>query len=249
MTDQENAGNDNSQETQVQQEPKINPGAIRKSTTQNILNALSQASGNDFASVEEAISFIAESQSRQAKNSDGNEQPKASESKDTNQENDLQEQFQKLKRDLEQKERMLTQEKLDSEIMRNMGDRFDPDLVDYALQKIKSNVKMRDGQPVIVDSQGRQRYSDDGQPLALKGLIDEIAQGNPKLLKQSQVSGGSGLRPEGNFAGAPLESIPDYARDPAAFNAWANSRGLGKASGLKGTNVTASISSGSKKIM
>jgi hypothetical protein len=37
--------------------------------------------------------------------------------------------------------------------------------------------------------------------------------------------------------------MPDYSRDPAAFNAWASKNGLGKNVGLKsiGVNVTNSM--------
>jgi hypothetical protein len=81
-------------------------------------------------------------------------------------------------------------------------------------------------------------------------LVEEIAQGNPKLLKQGQVSSGSGLRPgQSQFAGAPPDQIPDYSKDPAAFNAWASKMGLGKRVGLKATSVTATVSGQSRKIV
>jgi hypothetical protein len=140
---------------------------------------------------------------------------------------------------------------LDTEILRNMGDRFDPDLQDYALQKIKSNLQFkRDGSYAIMNSKGQERYGMDGNPLTIKGLIEEVAKGNPKLLKQNNLSGGSGLRPGQNqFAGAPLDTIPDYSKDPAAFNSWAQKMGLGKGVGLKATNVTATVSTQSRKIV
>ena len=80
----------------------------------------------------------------------------------------------------------------------------------------------------------------DGNPLTIQGLVQEVAAGNPKLLKQSNTNSGSGLRPgQGNFAGAPEDAIPDYSKDPAAFNQWATRNGLGKNLGLKGVGVTA----------
>ena len=260
MTDNEIVGNETapvedqvSQDSQNSSQDRVNPGAIRKSTTQGILSALSNASGQQFASVEDAISYIAHSQSRKA--SGGNEQPveqpvqrnEQIESQDT----DLQEQFMKLRRDLESKERALKQKELDSDIMSVMGDKFDPDLMDYALQKVKSNMKFnRDGSYVIVNQKGQERYGMDGSPLSIHSLVDEIAQGNPKLLKQTHVAGGSGLRPgQERFAGAPPEGIPDYSRDPAAFNAWAQNQGLGKGNGLKGATVQASVSSGARKVL
>jgi hypothetical protein len=243
VTNNQNSSNDS----------KVNPGAIRKGTTQGILNALSSASGKDFNSVEDAVEFIARMQSRQTRDDnvqsvESKSEPVKSTSAD---ENDLREQFAKLQRDLQQKERALMQKDIDSQIMQSMGDRFDQDLMDYALQKVKSNIKLKnDGTYAIINQKGQERYGMDGAPLSLKDLIDEVAQGNPKLLKQNSISGGSGLRPgQGNFAGAPVDQVPDYSRDPAAFNAWAQSRGLGKGAGLKSAQVTASTSTQSKKII
>jgi hypothetical protein len=53
----------------------------------------------------------------------------------------------------------------------------------------------------------------------------------------------------GSFTGAVDESIPDYSRDPAAFNAWASKNGFGKKVGLKGLGVTASVASSSRKVL
>lgn len=236
---------------------KVNAGAIRKSTTSGILNALSQASGQNFESVEAAIGYIARTASQN--NNVGNAQPMDVEptldsrmGRDVGTDNtDLRDQFMKLQRDLAQKERALRMKELDGEILRNMGDRFDNDLQDYALQKIKSNLTLkRDGTYTITNSKGQERYGMDGNPLNLKSLIDEIAQGNPKLLKQNNLASGSGLRQgQQQFAGAVPDQIPDYSKDPAAFNAWANKMGLGKRVGLKGASVSASVSTASRKIV
>ena len=235
---------------------KVNAGAIRKSTTSGILNALSQASGQNFDSVEAAIGYMARTANQ---NNVGNAQPVDVEptldsrmGRDVGNDNtDLRDQFMKLQRDLAQKERALRMKELDTEILRNMGDRFDPDLQDYALQKIKSNLTLkRDGNYTITNSKGQERYGMDGNPLNLKSLIDEIAQGNPKLLKQNNLSSGSGLRQgQQQFAGAVPDQIPDYSKDPAAFNAWAQKMGLGKRVGLKGASVSASVSTASRKIV
>lgn len=234
---------------------RVNAGSIRKSTTNNILNALSAASGQQFDSVEAAIGYIARTSSQ--KTNVGNEQPVeprqvgSKRNVRSNESNDLREQFAKLQSDLQAKERMLRQKELDTEILRTMGDKFDNDFADYAMQKVKSNIKFgRDGSYSIVNSKGQERYGMDGNPLTIQGLVDEVAQGNPKLLKGANGSSGSGLRPgNGNFAGAPSESIPDYSRDPAAFNAWAQKRGLGKGIGLKGAKVSATVSGTSKTIL
>ena len=240
----------------VANDGKVNPGAIRKSTTSSILNALSQASGQNFDSVEAAIGYMARTASQ---TNVGNAQPVDVEPTDNsrmgrdvgNDTTDLRDQFMRLQRDLVQKERALRMKELDTEILRNMGDRFDQDLQDYALQKIKSNLTFkRDGSYSIVNSKGQERYGMDGNPLNLKSLVEEVAQGNPKLLKQNNLSSGSGLRPgQQTFAGAVPDSIPDYSKDPAAFNAWASKMGLGKRVGLKGAAVTATVSTASRKIV
>jgi hypothetical protein len=240
----------------VASDGKVNAGAIRKSTTSSILNALSNASGQNFESVESALAYVARTSSQ---NNGGNVQPVDVEiPNDTRMgrdgdldKTDLRDQFVKLQRDLQQKDRALRIKELDTEILRNMGDRFDNDLQDYALQKIKSNLQIkRDGNFNIVNSKGQERYGSDGNPLSLKQLIEEVAQGNPKLLKSMNTSSGSGLRQgQSNFAGAPTDDIPDYSKDPAAFNAWAGARGLGRRVGLKGASVTATVSTQSRKIV
>lgn len=243
---QGHSGDDSAEQT-------VNAGAIRKSTTNTILNALSNASGQNFESVEAALSFIARTSAQQT--SGGNAQPVEQQNTDrrsnrvTN--NDLAEQFNRLQQDLSLKEQKLRERDLDSEIQRAMGERFDSDLLDYALTKVKSNIEWYDdGTYAIVDNKGRERYGIDGSPLTINGLVNEVAQGNPKLLRQSSGNSGSGLRPgQGGFAGAFEEGIPDYTRDPAAFNAWAARNGLGKNVGLKGMKVSATSSAPSRKIL
>lgn len=234
-------------------EQNVNPGAIRKSTTQSILNALSNASGAQFQSVEDALAYMARVGAQN--NLGGSVQP-AVEPKQTQQSgrvttNDLHEQFQRLQQDLQTKEQRLREKELDSDIQRSMGDKFDPDLLDYAMSKVKSNIQWNDdGTYAIVNSKGQERYGSDGMPLTIQGLVNEVAQGNPKLLKQSQLNSGSGLRPgQGQFTGALDDAIPDYSRDPAAFNAWAAKNGLGKSIGLKAMGVSATVSTSSRKVL
>jgi hypothetical protein len=235
-------------------EQNVNPGAIRKSTTQSLLNALSNASGTQFQSVEDALAYMARvgAQSNNGGNAQPSGQPKQQQSSNSRvTTNDLHEQFSKLQNDLAVKEQRLREKELDSDIQRAMGDRFDSDLIDYALNKVKNNIQWNDdGTYAIVNQKGQERYGSDGMPLTIQGLVTEVSQGNPKLLKQSQLNSGSGLRPGmGSFTGAVDESIPDYSRDPAAFNAWASKNGFGKKVGLKGLGVTASVASSSRKVL
>ena len=228
---------------------RVNPGVIRKSQTQSILNALSNASGQQFQTVEAAVSWAARLGAQQQPG--GNEQPVEQPKRGRPAQNDLHEQFNRLQQDLAVKEQRLREKELDTDIQRVMGDRFDPDLIDYALNKVKSNIQWNDddGTYSIVNNKGQERYGIDGNPLTIQGLVQEIAKGNPKLLKQNLQNSGSGLRPgQGSFAGEVGESVPDYTRDPAAFNAWAAKNGLGKNVGLKGVTVSASVSSASRKL-
>lgn len=257
MIDNEIVGSDTApeatQDTNVA-ETNVKAGAIRKSTTQSLLNALSQASGQSFESVEAALAYVARTSSQRG----GNAQPVETDTQesrmgreDVSDNTDLRDQFMKLQKDLASKDRALRVKELDTEILRNMGDKFDSDLQDYALQKIKSNIKMnRDGSYVIVNGKGQERYGMDGNPLTLNGLVEEIARGNPKLLKGGASTSGSGLRMgQTQFAGAEPDAIPDYSKDPAAFNAWASKMGLGKSIGLKATTVGVSVSALSKKVL
>jgi hypothetical protein len=241
-------GNDsqtNANQSDANQEgsEQVNAGAIRKSTTSSILNALGQASGQNFESVEAALSFMARTTAQQ---SGGNVQPNEEaqvQQRSSNRvtTNDLHEQFNRLQQDLQVKEQRLREKELDSDIQKAMGDRFDGDMLDYALQKVRSNIQWNnDGTYSIINNKGQERYGMDGNPLTIQGLVQEVAAGNPKLLKQSNTNSGSGLRPgQGSFAGAPEDAIPDYSKDPAAFNQWAQRNGLGKNIGLKGVGVTA----------
>ena len=93
--DQVNETVQNSSNEQNSKSNQVNPGAIRKSQTQSILNALSRASGAELGSVEDAVAMIAKMSAQQ---SGGNEQPVETQTKQSNRvtTNDLHEQFQKL---------------------------------------------------------------------------------------------------------------------------------------------------------
>lgn len=238
-----------------QTDKQVDPSVIRKSTTKTLLNALSQASGQPLDSMEAAIAYVARLTNSQTNvdNAQSVEVESVQKQKRMGrrtEDTDLREQFSKLQADLQMKEQQLRNKELDTEILRLMGDRFDSELLEYSLQKVKNNIQITDNGPVIVNSKGQERYDMSGNPLTLAGLVEEVAKGNPKLLKQSNQLSGSGLRPgQQGFAGQVGESIPDYSRDPAAFEAWAAKNGLGKGRGLKSTTVSASQSIASRKIL
>jgi hypothetical protein len=232
------------QGTTGQQDQQINPAAIRKSTQASMLKALSNATGTEFQSMEDLISTVARL-SQQAQQTAKPAQP-TGETEEQKQKritaNDLQDQLQAMKQQFEQQQAALKQKELDNSIRNAMGDQFDPAFSDYTISEIKRQLVEQDGDFIVVDSKNRQRYSTDtGAPLTIKELMDEMGRNNPKLLRQTQQpKGGSGLRPQGSmFDGMPGdgEFVPDYTRDPAAFEQWAGRKGLTKNSGLKSLGV------------
>ena len=242
---EEAVGTDNTESQNTSSESKGNPSAIRKSNTQGILNALSRASGQKLDSVEDAVAFITKStaQSQIGGNAQPVEKSLTQQSRSVSN-NDLQEQFQNLQKQLSQKEAALKGKQLESEILQSMGDKFDPDLTEYALQKVKSNIQWNDDNTYsIINSKGQERYGQDGNPLTIRDLVNEVGQGNPKLLKQAFTQSGSGLRPgQTRFAGSELDAVPDFATNPAAFRAWKEKRGLGSGTGLKSMGIKISDS-------
>ena len=246
--------NNNVDSQNTSSESKIDPGQIRKSQTQGILNALSKASGQNLSSVEDAVAFIARSKAQSQL--DGSvkpmEQSQPTQRTQSVSNNDLQEQFHNLQQKLSQKETALKGKELESDILQSMGERFDSELSEYAMQKVKSNIQWNDDNTYsIVNAKGQERYGQDGNPFTLKDLVNEVATGNPKLLKQtSSTQSGSGLRPgQTRFAGSDIESMPDYSRDPAAFKAWQTKNGLGRGAGLKGSTVNVSDSRPNRSII
>lgn len=236
----------------------VNPGQIRKATTQSILKAAQNATGMEFGSVEEMMAALARlSVANQSSTAQSVAQAAADEAQEAQTSkritgNDLQEQILAMKQEMELKEQRLREKELDSSIRNAMGDRFDGDLTEYTIDKIKNQLVEEDGQYIVVNAKNQQRYNQDGNPMTLRDLIDEIGRTNPKLLRQAPASGGSGLRPQSGAYGDGLpgdgEFVPDYTRDPAAFNAWAQKRGLGKNTGLKGVTASVYNSTSSRKV-
>jgi len=243
MDDQSQSTN----ETQTVNKSEVNPAAIRKSTQQSLLKAASTAAGVEFNSMEDLIGMVARLSQQQAQPPQ-QAQPQQNDSGETAEQrqkrvtaNDLQDQLQAMRQQMADQQSQLRQKELDTSIRSAMGDKFDSAFSDYTIGEIKRSLHDQDGEWIVVDSKNRQRYTADGLPMTVQNLIEELGQKNPKLLKQQMTQGGSGLRPQGAFDGFPGDSemVPDYSRDPAAFNAWASKRGLGKNTGLK--SVTASV--------
>lgn len=226
-------------------EAKPDPGAVRRSTTAGILKAASAATGMEFESVESMMAALARLSATTA-NAPAPAAPEAKPQRST----DLEDQFRSLKQDLAKKEQALRERELEGDIRSAMGDRFDSDLVDYALSKVKSSIQWEDGAYQIVNNRGQIRYTESGEPMTINDLVNEVAKTNPKLLKMGQAAiGGSGLKNRSGMFGADVEAMPDYVTDPAGFNAWAVRNGLGRGIGLKGVKASVSVSQGSKKII
>ena len=245
---EEAVGTDNTESQNTSSENKVNPAGIRKAQTQGILNALSKASGQNLSSVEDAVAYIARStaQSQLGGSVKPVEQNQTQQQTRSVSNNDLQEQFQSLQKQLSQKETALKSKELESDILQSMGDRFDSELSEYAMQKVKSNIQWNeDNTYSIINAKGQERWGQDGEPLTLRDLVEEVAKGNPKLLKQtSATQSGSGLRPgQTRFAGSDLDAIPDFSRQPAEWKAWKQRNGLGIGVGLKSASVSISDSS------
>jgi hypothetical protein len=247
QVDDQSQTNDNQPANNKQE---VNPAQIRKSTQQSLLKAASTAAGVEFNSMEDLIGMVARlsqqqtnqqttQQTVQTQPDNGGETAEQRQKRVTA--NDLQDQLQAMRQQMADQQNQLRQKELDNSIRGAMGDKFDSAFSDYTIGEIKRSLHDQDGEWIVVDSKNRQRYTADGLPMTVQNLIEELGQKNPKLLKQQMTQGGSGLRPQGAFDGFPGDSemVPDYSRDPAAFNAWASKRGLGKNTGLK--SVTASV--------
>lgn len=249
----------NSQDANDKKSDKINPGVIRKSTTASILRAAQNATGMEFSSVEDMMGALAKLsqlqalQSSQTNNSNNNNhQETAEETRKRVTTNDLAEKYEQLRAEMAQKEQKLREKELDNSIRNALGDRFDTDLMDYTISRIRESLYDQDGEWIVVNSKQQQRYTSEGRPMTVRDLVEDLAKNNPKLLKQSLLPAqGSGLRPQQGVFDMPgdNEFVPDYTKDPAAFNAWAQRNGLGKNVGLRGVNATVSNSTQVRKIM
>jgi hypothetical protein len=240
------------------QKQEVNPAQIRKSTQASLLKAASQAAGMEFSSMEDLIGMVARAAQLQSTPAQQQSQPQVQQEPGETAEqkqkritaNDLADQLQAMRQQMADQQSQLRQKELDNSIRNAMGDKFDSAFSDYTINEIKRSLHDQDGEWIVVDNKNRQRYTADGMPMNVQNLIEELAQKNPKLLKQQQVAGGSGLRPQGAFDSMPGdgEMIPDYSRDPAAFNAWASKRGLGKNNGLKGVTAAVYNSTSTRKM-
>lgn len=250
-------GRTESQDNQQSTKQEINPAQIRKSTQQSLLKAASSAAGMEFTSMEDLIGMVARAAQMQnatqpnAQPTQPVEQSETAEQKSKRiTSNDLADQLSAMRQQMADQQTQLRSKELDNSIRSAMGDRFDSAFSDYTIGEIKRSLHDQDGEWIVVDSKQRQRYTAEGNPMKVSNLIEELAQKNPKLLKQVQMPGGSGLRPQGAFDGNPGdgEMVPDYTKDPAAFNAWANRRGLGKNAGLKGVTASVTNSTAIRKV-
>lgn len=237
------------QPAQPEAQPAVNPGDIRKSTTRGILSAVQAATGQQFNSIEEMIAWSARanqslSAGPQAQSPAPQVQPAPS--KDNGMAA-VQAQLAAMQEAMARKDQQLRERETESQIMGSLGDQFEPELQEFVVSKVKANIKWDGDRMTIVDTNGNPRYNlDNGQPLGIRDLVTEIGKQYPKTLKQSQVPGsGPGMRSGGSTVS--MNTVPDYASDPAAFALWAQANGLGKKNtGMRG-KLTTSVSSSLKR--
>lgn len=218
-------------ETNEQQEP-IDPGQIRKATQRSLLKGLSNVMGTEIQSIEELYALAAQMKKEPVSQTVKNSQETVDNGGNTGRTStkELADQIKAMQDAMAKKDQALAQERLENQITRSIGDRFDPDLTDAALMKIKSQIQTNDGQITVVNKNGTQRYNDNGQPMTIDELVNEVAKNNPKLLRQRQSSNnsGSGIRSVDQFGTEQFgdDNVPDYSVDPAGFKRWAAAQGL-----------------------
>lgn len=229
-----------------------NAAAIRKSTQNGFLAAASNATGQQFDSMEDLMATLARLQKLEASAKAAPAKVEdESVAKKQQSKNDLEDVVKQMKLDMEAKEQKLRERDRDNDIRRAMGNKIDPAFTDYAVSQIVNSLG-QDGESFFVkDAQGRARYTQNGTPMTIQDLVDEMVKTQPKLLTvQPNQSNGSNLRPsDGIFHGNHDNgSVPDFLTDPAAFKAWEARNGLGRGNGLKGVGVSLTASDVQHKI-
>ena len=221
MSDQENQSSANDQE-------QPSPGAVRKSTQSRLLKAVSDATGVQIDNVDALVEIV----SRASKP----EVQQAQEAVPT----DLAKQLQAMQAELANHKAAIAQKELENQLTRAMGAQFDDEVQDYAMTKIKSQVKLVDGAWVAVNATGEVRYGVDGKVVTPAALVSEFAQNNGRLLKNAAPQGTG-------FQGAAKDASTNVVPDPTdlvAFKAWAEKQGL---RGTNKLNIGVSLSNSMKR--
>lgn len=221
----------NENEIQDNQPINIDAGVVRKSTQTRLLKAVSEATGVQIDNVDALVEIVSKAaQTKQAA-------PTQTESQVPT---DLAKQLALMQEELANHKAAIAQKELENQLTRAMGAQFDDEVQDYAMSKIKSQVKLVDGAWVAVNAAGEVRYGVDGKAVTPAALVSEFAQTNQRLLKNATPQG-TGF--QGGATSSSANVVPDPT-DIVAFKAWAEKQGL---RGTNKMNIGVSLSNSMKR--
>jgi hypothetical protein len=210
-----------------------NLGAIRKSGQQEVLQALSKVTGQEFGKTKDVIKFV----ESLTKNTGGNDKAKGSKSSGNGEIAELRNMIQGLQSQLEQKDQAVRRTTLQSQIKETaVKAGFDPNMLDIATPLFEQQLDFDEGGNFYVKgANGAPRLDKSGNPLGLDALAQDILRQRPKLAVDDARSG-TGSR-FGQGVGRNENDIPDASQDLEAWKKWKESQGIGGRS-LKGMNVS-----------
>lgn len=225
MSDQENQPINNDVE-------QPSAGVVRKSTQTRLLKAVSEATGVQIDNVDALVEIVSKAaQTKQAA-------PTQTEAAQVP--TDLAKQLAAMQEELANHKAAIAQKELENQLTRAMGAQFDDEVQDYAMSKIKSQVKLVDGAWVAVNAAGEVRYGVDGKAVTPAALVSEFAQTNQRLLKNATPQG-TGF--QGGATSSSANVVPDPT-DIVAFKAWAEKQGL---RGTNKMNIGVSLTNSMKR--
>jgi hypothetical protein len=213
------------QDTQVDAHQDMpNLGAIRKSGQQEVLKALSQATGVEFNKTKDVVAYF----QNFGQNSGGSDNAKGSGGNGELAE--LRNLVQGLQTQLEQKDRAVRQTSLQSQIKETaIRAGFDPDMLDIATGLFESSIDYDEtGNFYIKGANGSVRLDAKGNPYTLNQLAKDILTSRPKLAASEGRSGTGNRFSQG--AARNSDDIPDASQDIEAWKQWKERNGIGNRS-------------------
>jgi len=224
---------DNNVHESVPHQDTPNLGAIRKSGQQEVLQALSKVTGQEFSKTKDVIKFV----ESLTKNTGGSEQAKGSKSSGNGEINELRNMIQGLQSQLEQKDQAVRRTSLQSQIKETaVKAGFDPNMLDIATGLFESQLEFdENGNFYVKGANGAPRLDKTGNPIGLDALAQDILRQRPKLAVDDARSG-TGSR-FGQGVGRNDNEIPDASQDLEGWKKWKEQQGIGGRS-LKGMNVS-----------
>jgi len=214
----------------VAQNDGPNLGAIRKSGQQEVLQALSKVTGQDFSKTKDVVKFF----EGMNKNNGGNAKPAKNSGGEIS---ELRNMIQGLQSQLEQKDQAVRKTTLQSQIKETaIKAGFDPNMLDIATPLFEGNLEFDEsGNFFVKGANGAPRLDKNGNPVGLDVLAQDILRQRPKLAVDDPRTG-TGSR-FGQGVGRNDNEIPDASQDLEGWKKWKESQGIGGRS-LKGMNVS-----------